>query len=443
MLHNILEATTTERDYWTGIAKMTLDDYLEKQNTSGKMHPDDSYAGDLKVFNPDYTYTFNSRYRDVYHGDIEISENNSAYFFEVNGKLANIYDKSNGTLYYTVKPLFADNIFVLDRENKYQNIPIEDTKRVKYMSDIIGKFNTIVQRNMTVYNNLLGRKIINGERFIFRSEGAIKKDEGTTIAVFNEKLQIVASASNEWGATLIHVAEEYRGYGIGIVLGKIWYNYNPSFESGGYTASGKKNATKMWVKAVKDSLSKGLYSDYIRNGEMTMDEVMNIVQTAKAHNVRDTSKFDQVRTINKIETPLVSTIDGTSVIIFDKRAFEIDIDDHDAIEDCIYAHGFIRDDAQGNALIYSLDYVNEKYRRAALYSLLQLSREGILVSKSDMLGNLNIPHTKLDDDLLSIEKDVIDLNSSNTIVNKLVKKFDPYYERFDIIHELAHSKWPD
>jgi hypothetical protein len=40
----------------------------------------------------------------------------------------------------------------------------------------------------------------------------------------------VGEALNELGATLISVAQEYRGLGLGKILGKLWYEKNPNYE---------------------------------------------------------------------------------------------------------------------------------------------------------------------------------------------------------------------
>jgi hypothetical protein len=80
---------------------------------------------------------------------------------------------------------------------------------------------------------------------------------------------------------LIWVADEYRGFGLGPILGRIARTYEPGKPSGGFTPAGYRNFAKLHREMVRDALTTGRYMDLIRQGKLTVQRVREIVDSAK------------------------------------------------------------------------------------------------------------------------------------------------------------------
>lgn len=101
------------------------------------------------------------------------------------------------------------------------------------------------------------------------------------ICVYDDEGRRAASAQDEWGAMLIMVAREYRGFGLGPRIGKVARSLDPTKSSGGFTQSGYNNFVKVYREFVRDALTSGLYRDKVRSGEMTMERVREILASAR------------------------------------------------------------------------------------------------------------------------------------------------------------------
>lgn len=124
----------------------------------------------------------------------------------------------------------------------------------------------------------------NGE-IVYYNDDEVKKKGWKThdfiIGVFNDDGERVASVQDEWGTILIMVAREYRGFGLGPILGKIARTLEPAKSSGGFTPSGYHNFVKVYREFVRDALLQGLYRKWIANGEMTKERARQIIDSAK------------------------------------------------------------------------------------------------------------------------------------------------------------------
>jgi hypothetical protein len=99
-------------------------------------------------------------------------------------------------------------------------------------------------------------------------------------AIFNDKNQKVAAIQDEWGAILVRTAKEYRGFGFGPYLTKIMRTIVPAKESGGFTPAGLRNLRKVHRMFVSDALKSGKYRTLIKQREMTVARVKEIVDSA-------------------------------------------------------------------------------------------------------------------------------------------------------------------
>lgn len=127
------------------------------------------------------------------------------------------------------------------------------------------------------YDRFIKRLKIRGINFDFYVK--ISHNE-VTVGVFNEDGERVAASQDEWGAMLIRVAKEYRGFGLGPILGKIARTLEPKKPSGGFTPAGRKNFIKVYREMVRDALKDGLYAKMVRSGEMTVERAKEIIASA-------------------------------------------------------------------------------------------------------------------------------------------------------------------
>lgn len=100
-------------------------------------------------------------------------------------------------------------------------------------------------------------------------------------AVDVETNQIVGVAQDEWGALLISVAAEYRGFGIGEQLGVLMRSYVPDYDSGGVTENGYNNLYRVYRQFVNMAAERGDYTKWVNNGEMTAKKAIEIISQAR------------------------------------------------------------------------------------------------------------------------------------------------------------------
>ena len=90
----------------------------------------------------------------------------------------------------------------------------------------------------------------------------------------------VGSAQDEWGALLIVVAQEYRGFGIGPILGQLMRQYDPNYDTGGVTSAGYNNLVRVHRQFVRNALASGQYSKWLRDGTLTSTQIKAILSDA-------------------------------------------------------------------------------------------------------------------------------------------------------------------
>lgn len=172
---------------------------------------------------------------------------------------------------YNIEPKFY-----LWRDEK--NVKLDNVIIVKYFEDILAKIDDVAYKNISEHPVVLRRFINGGEQLTIRTTKTPTKNSGETIVILNEEGQIVSMAADEWGATLLTVAKEYRGRGLGEVIGKVWYHFNPDYTSGGYTPQGRANAIKLWKNRVRELIASGAYSELVKRGRISLDQVREIVK---------------------------------------------------------------------------------------------------------------------------------------------------------------------
>lgn len=257
---------------------MTAEEYLHHRNPGGKHHPSESYDYGVTELNAEYpsaTLTYGSSAEDR----VTVERLRGGHRILHDGKIVAVVHA--GIAYYE-NPRWKRRIpsRVYDRQDKAHDLGIESYRHVKYLSEVAGLVSQAAKTNLERYPHLLQRIVVRGEPMTIRAEETPRRDRGTTIAILNAEGLLVARASNEWGATLLTVAREYRGKGLGRILGRVWYEHNPSFKSGGFTAAGEQNALALWRDRVHEFSASGWYTALVRAGRMTPGRVKEILAGA-------------------------------------------------------------------------------------------------------------------------------------------------------------------
>lgn len=106
-----------------------------------------------------------------------------------------------------------------------------------------------------------------------------------SFTIYNAEGDPVASAQNEWGAVLWMVAQEYRGFGLGVLLGQLTQHYHPERDSGGFTPDGWQNTMMVHRSLVQKYLQSGTYSWLVRSGQITPERVREIIASSAPNEV--------------------------------------------------------------------------------------------------------------------------------------------------------------
>ena len=416
-------------------ALMTLSEYLSHRNPTGKMHDPSAYKTTLHDLNKDYDKTALRRTKsNIYHrGDF--------YNLWSNGKSGNemflvlchqgqhpespVAFLSDGVVYYDPLQIGEDllNTVFGELEVEYQKTKYIDKQyhRLTMVND--GK----------VRGRLLRRlRINNGEYIEIRQDD----NEYETMTAYNEDGYIVGLAQDEWGAVLVQVADEYRGYGIGRVLQKLYTDAYPDKESGGFTPSGLSNAKKVWQKEVRKFLAGGVYSNMIRKGTITKDRVNDILAGLDG-NVKIDSYLPKKIEQNQ-KRYLIYYNGSATFILYDKQYL--------ATPDEQYIYGYVhleKSPDSGLLFPYRVEYEGDKDRQTILYIVLQEVGElDINFSGSDYFKYDDMQYIQNDDGILTLSKSVFsNLNGLYANEKRLRKDVDKYNELLYQLIEDAEGKW--
>ena len=428
------------------IGLLTLGEFLYSRNPLGKSHPSDVYDTTIESLNrswptmtKDISYvsrSYDKLYITQYENGGTIisteSSGRSGSKLDENTVLAVVIDD---TVYYTVR--FSKSIFPLHftdyNGNKIDIVPTKFEK-VKYISEYLDKVKLDSSKNIKNYPYVIRRMIIADEALTIRTDSKdYPKDSGHSIVITNERNQVVATATDEWGATLLRVAKEYRGKNLGRILGDLWYSKNPGYTSGGFSPQGKHNAKKIWSERVRTMLQNGWYSDLIRNKRISPEKIKEILSSLLP---RERTPVAQPKSDQE---PLLYS-DGSSVfVVYDKKFYE------DQDDKYIYAFGLIRDFG-GKVFAYTLDY-NSAYRRLATYILIetvQLHGDKLYVADkpSDHIDLSGITDVVVDDEgYATLESPKVNVMAYVSQERRYRIPRDKHGEILQLLLEQAHSKW--
>lgn len=427
---NIFEVTEPIKFDKYEIGLMTKEEFFKHRNKDGKHHDSDSYQTDLDQFNNsrkgEYKYIDYTPHRM----DVKIQKFRDYSLMHQADKLVAVI--KDEVVYHNIS--FVNPRFIHFGNNNM--FKISKTVKVKYIEDIMKKFDTTVQQNHNEYHVMMKRFIRDNEQFTIRTEGSpYNQNAGHTVAILNELGYVVAMASDEWGTTLLRTAKEYRNKGMGEILGKIWYKLNPDYMSGGFTNAGANNALKIWAGRVREFLSNGWYSQLVKDEKISKSKVNEILS-----GLPDKSSNKSYKDASSTEKPeLLFYCDMEStIIIYDKKFYE------DQDEKYIYGHAFLRD-FQNKYVIFTIDY-DKQFRKITHYTIFQLAKdlnEPLFIKEkpSDYLEIDDIEEITIDGDFASLNKDILPLKDATKYEKTYRKKFDKYGEMENMLLELANYKW--
>jgi len=418
------------------IGLMTQDEFLKFKNPKNKHHPSDSYDTDLMKLNRDYP----SFVGDLGHGGDEFSVSRFSRGLQVthDGEVVGVIH--NGTLYYdnpSMKSRIPGSVFERSGDQPRVDLGINRRKQVKYLSEVMPLISPTAKLNEQRFPVILQRIKVRGEYMTIRAEKKPEKNRQYTLAIFNSEGWVVAQASDEWGATLIMVAREYRSQGLGKILGRYWYEINPDSTSGGFTESGERNAIALWKERVREFSSRGWYTDLIKRGDLTYARVKEILKDVGQRppprkEVEDTS----VKPTGDIR---VLVDDDISFVVYDSAFLQ------EQDEKFIHGFGFFRDSHPVGTFLYRIEY-DRPYAEFTTKVALQLARdqgEKIYVGEGygDMVEWKGIPGIEREGDYLVSTRAFLPLRRLAAKERRLRKAVDPYDEIYYQLLEMADAKW--
>jgi GNAT superfamily N-acetyltransferase len=292
--------------------------------------------------------------------------------------------------------------------------------------------------NRQRYGVVLRRFVIGGHRMELRAESQPAYDGMDTIVVLDGMGQIAARGDNEWGATLLRVAKEYRGIGLGRVLARAWYDINPSSVSGGFTSAGRRNAVSAWETRVREFLANGWYSALVRAGRMEKSRVDEILSGLSKK--RPSDFLEMPADQGERRSLVYVDDDGIAFVLYDARF----LDEPD--EKWILAYGFLRESSGHGAYFYRMEYEPDVELVATAIAL-QLARDNgeqlyVGSAPGDMVPWELIPEAVEEHDgHIEIVRDLIPLRTMARQERSVRGPRDPYGQRRDELLELAESKW--
>ena len=418
---------------------MTLEEYLAHRNPEGKIHESGSYTFSVDSMNKDYSIR---PYRA--HGDYSVKgrDDLSALVYCKGGKVMGVY--ARGTLFYTYerekKAILLTWVTKLN-DSFYLGEMSPKFKKVKYPNEYLALVSDIVKDNAKKYPHVIERFENRGEQFTVRSEAPLKgKNEGVTIGIFNEAGYKVATAQDEWGATLIGVAKEYRSRGLSKIVSRYWYKFNPNKLSGGFTPEGQRMAISFWADTVRGLLESGEYDAKIERGELTEARLRDILKglPTKVKRVAPPKK-EEVRATGEY---LLWADNSSSFVLYD-LAYLKEQDDK-----FILGYGLLRDSSDVGSFYFQLDYErshSDLVTKIALQYAKDLGDAPLYDGKGDHYSDLleveGISGVEKRGDYIHIERDIIDLRPLKLLEKKIRAKVDPYGEIEYQLQEDAVSKW--
>ncbi len=427
---------------------MTRDEYLGHLNPQRKWHPSDAY--DFDTFNLNERFARRFLGKAVAHGrgridpQFAVFASTSGMFFTKDERPVGVL--IDGTLYHNDEGANIPDNYLAPPNHHSTPLGIQQRQRVKYVEEYMPSVDDLTRYNTGKYPVVLRRFLSNGEPMVLRATDSPVPDMGTNLAILDSEGRVLGVAQNEWGATLIAVAQEARGRGLGKVLSQVWYHFNPGFESGGMTDAGEALAVARWADRVREFRSRGWYSHLVRTGRISPERVTEILADLPPKESPRTPEQPEGE-LRPTGVPMIMS-DGFSFITVYDRAL---LDDPDAFlqdpdERFIYGHAFLRDSPSVGVFVFSIDY-DRPFAELTTRAILQLARnnrEPLYDGEGyhDLLEGIEaLPGVTRDGDYLIVTQDLLPLQPLATLERQARRKVDPYHGLEAMIMERADAKW--
>ena len=418
-------------------ALLTWQEYLQVMNPDQKMHPSSAYNYTVEEMNQrrlsrsEFTKMYGVDYQIGQIEDVTviIDPSKSRYTDRVVGYI-------NGNTLRGINPLNAQRF---QQSLKYENIPAVTFVPVKYPGQEF--YQKQFATNKVSYTpTLVNRIVAKGERF------EIRKNKSSFV-IYNQDNLVVAFAENEWGTILVAVAAEYRSYGLGVILGKLFREENPHLTSGGFTSAGLTHAKRVWSTFVREYLQSGEYSKLVKSGRITSKRVKEILAELPDRSKSTTApKIDYT---NPNEWAVY--MDGSGLfIIYHQSAVEISSYDYDDWAPYIQGMSFLRVfEPYGHWHFQSIDYSSNDAEMILLkctltYMLNESPSEWLVIDQvySDQFDSLEkLSGIEVKQGRVRATRPLIDLQQLNRNEKKVRKTANDTSEFLVMLHEAAEFKY--
>ena len=419
----------------TELALLTRAGFLALRNPDNKYHESGAYSSNLKSLNQsdaNQVGSVENRQRRKLSVFATNRDDGSLIFRDSDHKtVAVLHD---GTLYRN-RSQQIPHWYVNNRTRDGVNLRVVTEKEVKYPAEYEHLVDDVIANNRAKYPILLQRALVGGEKLEIRSEIPPRPDHLDTVVFLNRDGLVVAMGSNEWGATLLRTADEYRGKGVGRAIATLWYELNPNSLSGGFTAAGRATALATWEAHVRGFLSRGWYSELVRQRRLTHGQVDAILAGLSGKR-----RADPREPAEESDPDLRVYVDDNIVfILYDARFLE------EPDEKYVYGYGFLRDSSAHGTYFYRIEH-DKKYRQLVSSIGLQMAHDGgekiyVAESPGDLLEWQDVPHVKHADGYVSLTKDILPLKKLSAEERRARRKVDSYDELKNSLLEIADSKW--
>lgn len=410
---------------------MTREEFLNFKNPDEKSHDSDSYDFDLAKLNQTlHSKAFTNLQGVEWMLHIPYG-GGEGYVVTKDGTTVAVVHQD--TLYHgnQVRPNDVPKWYGRD-----EHITWSKTKLVKYPQEYVPLVSNIAKRNRAEYPHLLQNIRVRGEPYQVRSAGPPVPNKGTALAILNTKGEVVAEGQNEWGATLLVVAREYRSRGLGKIIGQYWYHWNPTWTSGGFTPEGENNALRLWETRVREFSENGWYSELVRQKRLTMDRVREILGGLSGKKPRPTLPESASPEPKKT---ILFFVEDSALVVYDST-FLVDQD-----AKYIHGHGFLRDNTHVGTFLYTLDY-DRPFHKLVTEAALQMAKDqgkNLYVGPGygDVLEIEGIEGVERTGNHITLTKDLLPLRQLSVVERRTRKKADPFGETQSLLLEMAESKW--
>jgi hypothetical protein len=345
----------------------------------------------------------------------------------------------NNPAFMTVK----EYLQVTNRDRKYHDDSSYDVDLAKLSNE--GSY-----AKKENYDKLLRRLKIKGQNFDFYFKD--DKPWGFVVSAFNEDGERVGGTQDEWGAMLVRVAREYRGFGLGPILVKMARTMEPFKDSGGFTSGGKANLIKVHREFVRDALNNGTYSAYVREGKMSMDRVKEIIQSAQL--AMRPKKSDQNLNSNDPKDWMLYVGGYGDFIMYDKKLKDTIEDPHGFwSEKMMKGYVLVREPRDKIGILVQFGGDGDKMKTFMMTCAMWFCKTNGIQFHVDpedrkfvdpKFGKVSVkPNTRLGHKRynVNIGNDIPNINDFGLVEKHFRQSFDQYDELKNGMMELANSKF--